>query len=103
MSKEDRETLTEKVSVVFHSAATVKFDEALKLSIAMNIVGTGSLLKLCQKMKRLDALLHVSTAYCNCHLTEIDERIYDPPADLDNLLTYVENYTDEAVEAMTSK
>lgn len=50
----DQKTLTDNVSIVFHSAATVKFDEALKLSVAMNLLGTKRLVHLCYKMTKLE-------------------------------------------------
>ena len=37
LSREDEHTLTTEVSVIFHSAATVKFDEDLSKSLAMNV------------------------------------------------------------------
>lgn len=42
------------VSVVFHSAATVKFDEALSLSVAMNLQGTKALTQLCLNFPKLE-------------------------------------------------
>lgn len=42
------------VTVVFHSAATVKFDEKLKLSVTINMLGTKRLVELCHRMKSLD-------------------------------------------------
>lgn len=42
------------VSVVFHSAATVKFDEALRLSVAMNLQGTQALTQLCLNFPKLE-------------------------------------------------
>jgi fatty acyl-CoA reductase len=53
ISTEDEKELIENVSVVFHAAATVKFDEALKVSINMNVQGTQRVVALCQKMKKL--------------------------------------------------
>ena len=53
ISQADQKILTDSVSVVFHSAATVKFDEALKLSVAMNILGTKRVVQLCHKMLKL--------------------------------------------------
>ena len=61
LSSTDQKTLEDNVSIVFHAAATVKFDEALKLSVAMNLLGTKRLVQLCHKMKKLD----VSILYCN--------------------------------------
>jgi fatty acyl-CoA reductase len=54
LSHADQKILTDRVSVVFHSAATVKFDEALKLSVGMNIVGTKRIVQLCHKMAKLE-------------------------------------------------
>lgn len=42
------------VSIVFHSAATVKFDEKLKLSVTINMLGTKRLVELCHRMVLLE-------------------------------------------------
>ena len=97
--------LEDEVSVVFHNAATVKFNEDLDKVIlqkqtirqfleiknsqtnekffrtilntilnhiqamAINVGAVFSVVELAKKMKNLKALIHVSTAYCNTHLT----------------------------------
>ena len=53
ISPTDRATLEQNVSVVFHAAATIKFDEELRLSVAMNVQGTLRLVELCNNMKKL--------------------------------------------------
>lgn len=53
ISEEDQETLANEVSVVIHSAATVKFDEKLKLSINVNVQGTKRIVELCKRMSKL--------------------------------------------------
>lgn len=65
LSQADQKILTESVSVVFHSAATVKFDDALKVSVGMNIVGTKRIVQLCHKMVKLE----VSSARFCCRLS----------------------------------
>ena len=75
------------VEVVLHCAATVRFDENLSAAISMNVssldtilkanpgwlcsdlkVGAvASLLDLARGMNRLQAFVHVSTAYANCN------------------------------------
>ena len=45
--------LCDDVSVVFHCAATVKFDEQLRISVEMNVLGTQRLIALCHKMPKL--------------------------------------------------
>ena len=76
-----RQKLIDDVHIVFHSAATVRFDEELKKSVAMNIEAVASIIELAKEMKRLESVIDVSTAFCNCDLKHIDERIYDAPMD----------------------
>ena len=45
--------LIEEVSVVFHSAATVKFDEDLTKAVKLNVVAVFTIMELCKKMKKL--------------------------------------------------
>ena len=54
ISPADVKMLSENVSIVFHSAATVKFDEVLKIAVEMNLKGTMRLIELCRKMERLE-------------------------------------------------
>lgn len=72
LSIEDKNTLTNNVTVVFHCAATVKFDEdlrylfigaksdrhlyllsILRLAVQVNVIGVQRLLKLCHEMKNI--------------------------------------------------
>jgi len=53
ISDQDQQTLEDQVSVVIHSAATVKFDEKLKLSINVNVQGTQRVVELCKRMTKL--------------------------------------------------
>lgn len=54
LSPSDLRLLTENVSVVFNSAATIKFDEELKAALEMNVKGPMQLLEICRQMKRLE-------------------------------------------------
>jgi fatty acyl-CoA reductase len=101
ISEEDLATLCDKVSVVFHSAATVKFDEELKLSVQMNVVGTKKMLELGKKMKKLDVFIHVSTAYCNCDREEITECVYPPPVHPNKILDACEWMSDNMINQLS--
>lgn len=61
LSSSEYKTLTEKVSIVFHSAATVKFDECLKESVAINMTGTKSVVQLCQNMEHLEVNIFMNS------------------------------------------
>lgn len=54
ISESDQAMLCRNVSIVFHSAATVKFDEKLELSVKINMLGTKRLVELCHRMMNLD-------------------------------------------------
>ena len=49
--------LVEEVNIVFHSAATVKFDEDLTKSVAMNVEAVFSLLDICKKIRKLEVFI----------------------------------------------
>ncbi|KAK8782312.1 hypothetical protein V5799_016345, partial [Amblyomma americanum] len=83
----DRATLIEEVSVVFHSAATIKFDEPLKVAVQLNVLGTRHVLDLCKRIPNLCAFVHVSTAYSNCEKrTEVHEVLYQPFVDRETVV-----------------
>lgn len=75
----DEQKMIDDVDIVFHSAATVRFDEEMKLSVDMNIHGVNRVLMFCKKLIHLKSFLHVSTAYANCNEMKIEEKIYEPP------------------------
>lgn len=52
----DRQKLMSDIHVVFHVAATVKFDENLKLAYSINVKGTKDVLDLARQMKNLKVI-----------------------------------------------
>jgi len=82
----NRRMLTRVVNVVFHCAATVRFDEELTKSVTMNVGAVAAIIKLARRMEKLEALVDVSTAYCNCDRSDIGEMIYPTPASPTGLL-----------------
>lgn len=56
ISATDLEKIYSEVSIIFNSAATVKFDEELKAAVKMNVLGPRQLLQICRKMKHLEVL-----------------------------------------------
>lgn len=66
--------------MIFHMAANVRFDQALKPAVLMNTGGTKNVLDLACHFKQLLSFVHVSTSYCHCDETELKEQTY-PVAD----------------------
>ncbi|KAH0535391.1 hypothetical protein KQX54_016117 [Cotesia glomerata] len=100
LTLEDRKKIIEEVSVVFHNAATVKFEEKLKVATTINAGGTLSVINLCKEIKNLKAMIHVSTAYANCHLDTIDEQFYPHPLKYEDLRIIVDSLPDETINAV---
>ncbi|EFX70381.1 hypothetical protein DAPPUDRAFT_61438 [Daphnia pulex] len=99
LSPSDLQLLIENVSVVFHSAATIKFNEELKAAMEMNVKGPMHLLEICRQMKHLEAVVHVSTAFNNLDRDEIKEEIYvNPKVDPLKLIELLDSLDDDAVK-----
>lgn len=62
--------------IIFNVVASVKFNEALKDAISINILGTKKVVDMALHLKDLKAFVHVSTIFSNCNRSEIDEKIY---------------------------
>ncbi|XP_024885931.1 putative fatty acyl-CoA reductase CG5065, partial [Temnothorax curvispinosus] len=101
ISIDDQNTLIRSVSIVFHSAATVKFDEALKISVTINMLGTKRLVQLCNRMHNVEAFIHVSTAYCNCDRTDVVEEIYSVEPEPDQVIALTEWMDDKMFKELT--
>ncbi|KAH9644081.1 hypothetical protein HF086_015411 [Spodoptera exigua] len=78
------------VSVVFHVAANVQFYKEFKEIINTNVGGTKYVLQLCQRIKDIKAFVHISTAYCHTDQKVLEERIYPPPAELSEVLKFLQ-------------
>lgn len=77
LSEENLTEVKNNVSVVFHMAANVRFDQPLKSALLMNTGGTLNMLELATEFKKLVSFVHVSTSYCHCDQTELEERPYE--------------------------
>lgn len=53
ISPEERILLQQNIDVVFHAAATVRFDEKLKIALGINVCGTREIIGLCRELVKL--------------------------------------------------
>ncbi|KAJ8730551.1 hypothetical protein PYW08_001964 [Mythimna loreyi] len=100
ISAEHEKILVENVSVIIHSAATVKMNEPLATAWKINVEGTRMLLALSRRMKKIEIFTHISTAYTNTDRELIEEILYPPPADMYKVHESVKN---EITEEETMK
>lgn len=102
LSERDQQLIVDSVSVVFHLAATVKFDGPLRESLQMNVVGVQEMLKLCRKLKKLASVVHISTAFCHTDKKGlIQEFIYPPTVHPYKILQLLEWMSDDQLNAIT--
>ncbi|KAJ0182913.1 hypothetical protein K1T71_000889 [Dendrolimus kikuchii] len=91
------------VSIVFHSAATLKFDEALNIAVDQNVKSVIRLMDICDKLPNMEAFIHVSTAYSNAELNVVEERVYPPPMPLHQVLAVAESVPEELMSSIITK
>ncbi|KAG1938134.1 fatty acyl-CoA reductase 1 isoform X3 [Pimephales promelas] len=103
LSTDDKETLTGCVNVVFHCAATIRFNEPLKDAMQLNVLATQKMVSLAHSMKHLDVFIHVSTAYAHCDRELIEEVVYPPPVEYRKLIDTLEWMDDKLVSLITPK
>lgn len=103
LSNDDEKTIKDNVDVIFHMAANVRFDQQLKAALLMNTGGTKRLLDLACACTNLKAFVHVSTTYCHCDETILEERVYDAPHDPRKLLDLVTWLDESLLVTLTPK
>ncbi|XP_046746505.1 fatty acyl-CoA reductase wat-like [Diprion similis] len=79
LSAEDHQRIVDEVSVIFHIAATVHFNERLDKAIPLNVNGVKYVLDIAKACKNLAVGIHVSTAYSHCVSSNVEEKICAPP------------------------
>lgn len=90
-------------TVIFHAAATVRFDDPLKSAILLNTRGTREMCKLAQTMPYLKAFIHVSTAYIQPRNFYVKEKIYPTDSHWETIIDLAENLDEELLNIFTPK
>jgi fatty acyl-CoA reductase len=94
--------LKDQVTIVFHSAATIRFDEPLKRALDINVSGTKRVLDLSHKLRNLQALVHVSTAYCNKGKKDVKEAVYEDTISPSKIIEAAEWMDDDMLATISS-
>lgn len=59
ISQSDRTKLADEVNIVFHGAATIRFDEHIRTAININVLGTREMIKLAKEMTNLKVSVNI--------------------------------------------
>lgn len=89
------------VSVIFHSAASVRFDDSLKYAIMMNTRGTREIMRFAETLKNIKVVMHVSTTYSNPHLRIVEENVHEAPTDWRTAIEICEKVDDGQLNSLT--
>ncbi|XP_063898687.1 putative fatty acyl-CoA reductase CG5065 [Helicoverpa armigera] len=103
LSEEDRTLLVNRVNIVFHVAASVRFDDPLEYAVRMNLRGTKEMVELAADMRNLCSFIHVSTSYSNTNRDPIEEILYPPHADWRDTLEVCEKTDPHILKVLTPK
>uniref|UniRef100_A0A2K6TDZ3 Fatty acyl-CoA reductase n=1 Tax=Saimiri boliviensis boliviensis TaxID=39432 RepID=A0A2K6TDZ3_SAIBB len=101
--KEDMQELLSCTNIIFHCAATVRFDDTLRHAVQLNGTATQKLLLMASQMPKLEAFIHISTAFSNCNLKHIDEVIYPCPVEPKKIIDSLEWLDDAIIDEITPK
>uniref|UniRef100_A0A3Q2HYD6 Fatty acyl-CoA reductase n=1 Tax=Equus caballus TaxID=9796 RepID=A0A3Q2HYD6_HORSE len=103
ISKEDMQELLSCTNIIFHCAATVRFDDHLRHAVQLNVTATQQLLFMASQMPKLEAFIHISTAFSNCNLKHIDEVIYPCSVEPKKIIDSMEWWDDAIVDEIAPK
>ncbi|XP_050501734.1 putative fatty acyl-CoA reductase CG5065 [Diabrotica virgifera virgifera] len=103
MCNQDLLELVENVDIVFHSAATVKFNEDLKQALIYNALGTKRILDFCCLLKQLKSFVYVSTAFSNPDKENISESVYEAPYNPEDIFTLIEDLSKDSFDMLSHK
>lgn len=103
IAPEDRQAIIDNVNIVIHSAASLDFNQPLRTTVNINLLGTRYVMQLCEEITNIQAMVHISSAYVNSYLLETEEILYPPPMDAETLIELVANSTDDELESMLSR
>jgi len=102
LTREGKKMLRNEVNVFVHSAATLKFNEIVRIAFEMNVQCTRRIVKLCKTFRDLHALVHISTAFVNTDRFEgtIEEKIYPSRINFKDMEKSLKWMSDESLDKL---
>ncbi|CAH1173793.1 unnamed protein product [Phaedon cochleariae] len=103
LGEKDTKTITDNVSIIYHIAASVRFDDFLKIAITTNTRSTREIITLAKQCKTLDVFVYCSTVYCNFEKDVIEEKVYPAKQDWRMAIELAEKYDEMTLQVLTEK
>lgn len=102
MSEQDK-ALMKNVSIIYHSAASVRFDDSLKYAVLMNTRGTREVMEFATNLKNIKCVMHISTTYSNLGYDIVKEEIHPAIADWQKTIEICEKLDENLLEFVSKK
>ncbi|XP_022827109.1 fatty acyl-CoA reductase wat-like [Spodoptera litura] len=101
LNDKDWNTIADEVDIIFHLAATTRFDETLKRATFINVRGTREMLDISKACKKLRSFVYVSTAYTYASADRINdtvqEKFYPSPLSPETMIGIAETMEEERI------
>lgn len=95
--------IVKKCTIIFHCAASVRFDDPLTSALFMNTRGTLEMCKIAEQISNLKVLVYVSTSFVQPQLHGSEEIFYPAVADWRRYIQYAETFDDGMMDALEKK
>lgn len=102
LSDADYETL-KSCTVIFHLAASVRFDDPLKKAILLNTRGSREVCELAKELPSLKVFVHVSTAYVQPLVLNVEEEMFAIDCDWRKYVQFAEELPEDLLDSLTLK
>lgn len=103
LSDQDRSKIVAETEIIYHSAATVRFDESFKKAVFINVRGTHLMLLLAKECNHLVVFSHISTAYCHEEQKVLEEEMYPSSVDPYRVIKLCEWLNEDLLEIILKK
>jgi len=102
LSAKDR-SLMRNVSIIYHSAASVRFNDPLKDSVLLNTRGTREVMEFATTLKSIKCVMYVSTTFNNLGVGSVKEEVYPPIADWQKTIEVCEKMDEDLLDFVTKR
>ena len=92
-----------KCSIIFHSAASIRFEDPLKEAILLNLRGTREICQLAMQMPNLKSFVHLSTAFIKAETFYADEILYSSCYDWRKIIEIAEKFDNDVINCLDKK
>ncbi|KAI5640423.1 male sterility protein domain-containing protein [Phthorimaea operculella] len=105
ISDEDLSSIIAETDVIIHGAATINFNDPLRVAVNTNVRGTMEMLNIGKQCPKLKAFVHISTAFAHATVDRIEKEVaetfYEPPMNPQLALDLVNSMDEQRITELT--